>query len=115
MTFNFVTLAWIFFRAPSLALGMDYVGRMLTNPSLNFSGIYSLGLAAGYFPLLVLHLLIFFAVELRTESQEQALDGILQQHVLIRWPIYLLLVLDVLLFGAYGSAYDMSGFLYGGF
>ena len=65
--------------------------------------------------MLILHLVTFFAVEHKTKSQDGAVDSIVSQHLFIRWTIYLVLIFDVVLFGAYGNGYDLSGFLYGGF
>lgn len=115
ITFNLVAFAWIFFRAPGLTAGMGYIARMFSEMSLNGLGIYELGVGKEYFPLLILHLIVFFAVEHRTKSQDDAVDGIAKQHIIIRWVIYLVLIFDVILFGAYGNGYDLRGFLYGGF
>ncbi len=115
MTFHLVTFAWVFFRAPDLAVGWDYISRMFSTMSLNGLDIYRLGVGAEYFPLLILHLIVFFAVEHRTKSQDDAVDSIVNQHLIIRWAVYLVLIFDVILFGAYGNGYDLSGFLYGGF
>lgn len=118
ITFNLVTFAWIFFRAPSVADAFLYIRQMFSGADLFalFGGrMFELGVSQGYFLVLLLHLIAFFAVEHSTQSQEAAIDGIIRQHLLIRWFIYLVMLFDVILLGAYGSGYDMSGFMYGGF
>ena len=115
ITFNLVTFAWIFFRAPSLSVGINYICRMFSNFFLDGSSIFTFGVGEVHFLILFLHLIVFFAVELCTKSQDAAVEGIQKTHLIIRWAIYLLLIFDVILFGTYGSGYDMSGFMYGGF
>ena len=115
ITFNLVTFAWVFFRAPSLSVAVKYIYRMFTTFFLDGSSIFTFGVGEGHFLILFLHLIVFFAVDLCSKSQDAAVEGILKTHLIIRWVIYLLLIFDVILFGAYGSGYDMSGFMYGGF
>jgi hypothetical protein len=64
---------------------------------------------------LLLHICILFAVELCSKRQEDVVAGITRQHLFLRWTIYLVMIFDVLLFGVYGSGYDMASFMYGGF
>lgn len=117
ITFQLVTVAWIFFRADGLREGLGYLQNMLTPCNLfAWTGqIGAMGIDPGYFPVLITHLCLLFGVEIGTKSQESAVAGILRQHGLLRWSFVLLLLLDVILLGAYGSGYSMSGFLYGGF
>ena len=117
ITFNLVTFAWIFFRADSLTDGILYLGQMFSNVNLfALTGkMFELGVSKNYFFVLLLHLFVFFTVELCTKNQETAIEGITKQHLIVRWFIYLVLIFDVLLLGVYGSGYDLSGFMYGGF
>lgn len=118
ITFNLVNFAWIFFRAPSFMTAVHYIHRMFTklNPAGLFDGtIYELGISQTYFFILILHFIVFFVVEKYTKSQNSAIEGILHHHVIIRWVVYIILIFDIILFGAYGSGYDLSGFMYGGF
>ena len=115
LTFNLVTFAWIFFRAPSLSGAIDYIVRMFSTMNLNIVDFYSLGVGPEVLSIIILHLIVFFAVELCTKSQDHAIESITNTHLIIRWSIYLILIFDVILFGAYGNGYDLSGFMYGGF
>ena len=62
-----------------------------------------------------MHIGGLFAIEGFTKSQEDAVIGLTKQHMIIRWVVYLVLIFDVVLFGVYGSGYDLGGFMYGGF
>ena len=118
ITFHLVTLAWIVFRAADIPTAIGYIGHMLSKADLwvLFDGsLYRYGLNQNYIVFLAAHICVLFAVELLTRKQEDVVAGLTRQHIFIRWTVYLVLIFDVLLFGVYGSGYDLSGFLYGGF
>ena len=118
ITFNLVTLAWIIFRAGDLESGINYILNMFSQANIwvLFDGsLYNFGLSQNYFVFLVAHICILFALELRCSKQEDVVQGLTRQHVFIRWAVYWALIFDILLFGVYGSGYDPSSFLYGGF
>ena len=117
-TFNLVTFGWIIFRAGGLITGLRYIRRMFMEAHVwqLFDGsLYKFGLNQNYIFFLFLHILVLFAVELLTKRQEDVVSGLCRQHIGVRWVVYLLLIFDVLLFGVYGSGYDMASFMYGGF
>ena len=118
ITFHLVTLAWIFFRAGDLATGFGYIYNMFSKSELwvLFDGsLYKFGLNQNYMVFLMAHICVMFAVERWGGKQEDVVKGLTRQHLFLRWAVYLILIFDVLLFGVYGSGYDPSGFLYGGF
>ncbi len=117
ITFNLVNFAWIFFRAADLKEGFGFIARIFSGADLfALTGpMFELGVNQGHFLVLLAHLCIFFVVELYTKSQDSAVESIVRQHLVIRWVVYLLLFFDICLFGVYGSGYDLSGFMYGGF
>ncbi len=118
VTFNLVTFAWIIFRAADLTTAFSYIGRMFSefDPWVLFDNtLFSFGVSQNAFVLIFLHLIALFAFERCTKDQDHGLSLILDRHLPIRWAIYLILIFDVLLFGAYGSGFDASSFLYGGF
>lgn len=118
ITFNLVTLAWIVFRAGGLMSGIRYIWHMISESAVwvLFDGsLYNYGLSQSYIVFLLIHICILFIVELCTKRQEDVVAGLTRQHIFIRWTIYYALIFDVLLFGVYGSGYDMASFMYGGF
>lgn len=130
ITFHLVAFAWIFFRAGGLMSGVDYVARMCSSLSpglvvdavlrgVNTESLKEIikGLLPVGVRLVVMgvNLLVLLLAELRFRKQEDAVEGVLAQHLPIRWAVYLVLIFDVVFFGAYGSGYSMAGFLYGGF
>ena len=118
ITFNLVTFAWIFFRADSFSNAIVYVRNMLSEVQiwrLLDGSIYELGLNQNAWMLLITHICGLFAMEAVTKDQKEVITGITHQHVFIRWIVYFVLIFDVILFGAYGSGYDLGSFMYGGF
>ena len=118
ITFNLVTFAWIFFRADSVGNALGYIGAMFTNQNnamLFNGGIFTLGISRTYVEILVLNVLALLLIDLISRDQDSAIDGVFAQHIFIRWGVYILLILDLFLFGAIGSGYNISGFMYGGF
>lgn len=118
ITFHLVMLAWIIFRSSGLMTGITYLTNMVSafDPWVLFDGtLYTLGLSQNHIILLVVHLVGLFAIERRCAQQETTVDTLLDTHIILRWAVYLVLIFDILLFGVYGSGYDMAGFLYGGF
>lgn len=118
ITFNLVVFAWIFFRSDGFMNAIAYIGNMFSEAQLwkLFDGsLYKLGLTQNYWGLLIAHICGLFAIELMSKGQNDVVASLTKQHIVIRWAVYFALIFDVLLFGVYGSGYDLSSFLYGGF
>ena len=118
ITFNLVTFAWIIFRAGGLVTGFKYIVNMLSSVNLRelFDGsFFEFGLNQIYLLIIFIHIVFLFIIELCSKSQENVIEGIKNQHFILRWVIYIVLIFDILLFGVYGSGYDMASFMYGGF
>lgn len=57
-------------------------------------------------------LLLLLAVDILCECRVNVCDRLARTHVWIRWPVLLLLLLAVFVFGMYGPDYDGTAFLY---
>ena len=115
-TFFLTTFAWIFFRADSLRLAIDYVIGTFTkwNPWVLFDdSLYGWGLNHFEMNLLAVALLILFAVSLLRSRRGMDLGQyLLTQNVLFRWAVMLGLALLILVFGEYGVDFDSNKFIY---
>lgn len=116
MTFFWVDLAWIFFRANSFTEALAYIGRIATNmdPWALFNGtIFKLGLSTVEFWVAIVSLLILFLVDrIRYTKQMQLHQYLDTQSLWFRWTIYIFLFCSILIFGIYGPSYDAAQFYY---
>jgi len=119
LTFNLVTFAWIFFRANTLMSAVEYIKRMFS--SMNMGRLFDessfvAGLDYAQSTMLILNIVVISVMDYyHSKKNVEVREAILNAHFFIRWSIYFLIALDILLFGVYGQGYDLSGFLYGGF
>ena len=119
LTFNLVTFAWIFFRANTLMSAVEYIKRMFS--SMNMGRLFDessfvAGLDYAQSTMLILNIVVISVMDYyHSKKNVEVREVILNAHFFIRWSIYFLIALDILLFGVYGQGYDLSGFLYGGF
>lgn len=119
LTFIWVMLAWIMFRAASLKVGVKMLASVFTvrNPWVFFDdSLFSLGLDIKEFLLLLLSILLLLAVSYRQSRMEGELgEWLLRQHLILRWGIYLIAILTIVVYGMYGYGFDAKDFIYGGF
>ena len=119
ITFNLTLFAWIFFRSGRFLNAIDYIARMLSSIDVwkLFDGtLFSQGIDFAQFTVLVLNICFIVLIDwIKVKSQKNIEDYILESHVILRWCCYLILIFDVIFFGAYGSGYNAAGFLYGGY
>ncbi len=119
ITFHLVAFAWIFFRADSLAGASEYIGNMFSryNPWVLFDGsLFNSGISRELLNVVILNIILVMLVDLAHRKGHFGLREKLRSlHIFIRWPIYFILIYDILLFGAYGMGIDPSAFLYGAF
>ena len=54
----------------------------------------------------------FGEIDLICEKKTDVCGGLARTHFFIRWPVLLLLILAIVVFGVYGSGYDGAAFLY---
>ena len=101
VTFTFVTFAWIFFRANSLSDAVYVVANLFRGWSLNFSGV---NIGVGWFGLFYAFGLIFFLEFIHMMQRHVGMRQFLSEKPLwMRWLIYLILILAILLLGVFGE------------
>lgn len=115
-TWLIVAIAYLFFKLPSAVDGFRYIGRMFTrwNPWAAFDGtVYTLGISEKYFHLMIWFVLLLFVVEWMRYQKNVKLDVWLAgQCIWFRYGVMIALLLCIILFGAYGPAYDAANFVY---
>lgn len=118
VTFHLVALAWIVFRSSGLRTALVYLKNMFASAELWVlfnTSIFEHGVSQNAFSVLIVNLVFLFVVEHKFPTSRDSLKALTTSHLIIRWFVYFALIINVLLFGVYGSGYDVAGFLYGGF
>lgn len=115
--FFIVMVAWIFFRATSLNMAIDYITRMFStwNPWILFDGsleTIGISLKEGYVYLCIL--MAVFLVSLFREKGKSAMNFIAQPTV-FRYIVYAGLIVSIVVWGIYGAEFSASSFIYAGF
>jgi hypothetical protein len=116
ITFLLVCIAWVAFRAPSLMDTWNIWVAMFTdlNPWAIFNGtLFSLGIDRPHFSALGIGIVVLFLVDRIRYRKGILLGKYLQEQILpFRWAALLGMFLYILVFGAWGEAYDASDFIY---
>ncbi len=117
-TFILVTAAWILFRAKDLETGIRLIRDAFRyyNPWRIFGArFFELGMDYREFGLLGLSLLILGAVSRAQEKGVSLHERFREQHLIIRWAVYICAIVFIWVFGTYGFGFNAQDFIYGGF
>lgn len=117
LTFHLTLISWIFFRAGSVSSAVTYLRNMITafDPWTIFNtGIYG-PVSFQVLTVVFLHICVLMYLEFQHITPDRLIRGICSLHGILRFGVYLLVIFDLLIFGVYGSGYNVSGFMYGGF
>lgn len=113
-TFTLVDLTWIFFRAESIGVAIQYIIRMVTTFDIRFllnENLYTMGLDFKEIYLLIF--LILFLIVIGVIQQKVVIrQWLVSQNMIFRWGIYLISVFIILLWGIYGADYQQTQFIY---
>lgn len=106
VTFVLVCIGWVFFRANTIDDAFLILHRM-SNPDLKLDMDF---LSAHTAKFAVLAVIVMMGIQLVRELSGKSIrDLVSKQHVLIRWPLYISLILVILFFGTFHS---QSEFIY---
>ncbi|MDR2457051.1 MAG: MBOAT family protein [Clostridiales Family XIII bacterium] len=116
LTFSLVSFAWIFFRADSLNIAINYIQRMFSvfDVWVLFDGsIYDIALDRREFLILFIAIIIMLVVDIYKRVTNQSIGRFLnRQWFPFRITIYIVAVLLIYIFGIYGSSFEASSFIY---
>ncbi|WP_395044879.1 MBOAT family O-acyltransferase [Flavobacterium sp.] len=96
LTFSITTIAWIFFRSPSVKLALLYIAKILNYDNYSFPEI-------DLKPFIFIFILI--VVEWIQRKKHHGLELYKLNNIYIRWFIYLTLFLIIILFGANSDSF----------
>ncbi|MDO4581770.1 MAG: MBOAT family O-acyltransferase [Bacillota bacterium] len=113
VTFILVCLAWVFFRADSIADACHIIGAILGLLPSGAGGEFSLialGLKAADLKMLAVAMATLLAVDFA--QLRWGLDERVNGNIWLKYLAWFLLLAFILIFGSYGAGYDPQDFVY---
>lgn len=117
-TYCLTTVAWIIFRAENLKKGLAMIVGIFTvyNPWVLFDdSLLSLGLSWKEWGVLLASVLCLIKISALQEAGVSIREKVMRQPIIVRWSIYLVAVVVIMIFGTYGFGFNAQDFIYGGF
>ena len=114
-TFLLINLTWVFFRANSVTDACTIIRNIFTmqNPGTLFDGVlYNLGIERQKFNMVLVSIGILAVIDICKFKNIHLMGKLFKQEIWFRWFVYLCAVFYVLIFGAYGPAFDAGQFIY---
>ena len=117
-TLFIVTIGRLIAHADTLGVAIQMLKSMFGkfNPWVLFDGsLFKLGLDQPNFELLLLSIVFLFIIDAVQERGVHIRTEIAKQNVAVRWAVYCLGILAIVIFGMYGPGFDASSFIYQGY
>lgn len=117
-TFLICSTGRIFSRSNTLTAGLIMFKSLFTRLfdfRIDEKLLSSLGLNYKNWILLVMMCLIVMVIDYLKEKEVDVRNEIASKPIVVRWVLYYILIISILLFGLYGGGYDASTFIYGRF
>jgi len=115
-TFLLTDLAWIFFRAENLHIALSYVKRIIVDfdPwALTNGSLFTLGLDRVEMNIFFFGLLLLFLVDMLKYYKKISFpDFIIQQNTVFQYVCAAVMLMSVLIYGAYGPSFIPQTFIY---
>lgn len=115
ITFILVDFSWIFFRANGIHESFLIVKSMIANknPWILLDGsLYNCGLDSKNFWLMILSIMVLLFADIFKRRGIKISSVIAQQDWWCRYLVMISAICFVLVFGVWGSGYDVAGFIY---
>ena len=113
-----VTIGRCIAHAASLRVSMHMIKSTFTvfNPWVLFDGsLYKLGLDQKNFNLMLLTIVLLFTIDAIQERGIRIRSEIAKQNIAVRWVIFYIAILAIVIFGIYGPGFDARSFIYQGY
>lgn len=108
VNFALVSVLWVFFRSASLDEAFSIFARLFSWGGFSFETLH-MTVREGIWLLTVLAIIIITDI---LRSRTDMVLWLSRQNFILRWAVYILAIVILLIFGAYGSGYDAADFIY---
>ena len=115
VTFALIDIAWLFFVSNSLSEAILMLKIMVVdfNPFYCLSNDwFSMFGSTKSFAIIVLSLVVVLTLDYSKYRKVDIKEKIFAQRMIVRWMIYIVLLLSILLLGNYGGEYEQTQFIY---
>ena len=115
ITFTLVDYAWLFFRAPSIEVGIDITKKMICNFNLGDTLLYKLylvGFDSDRFNILLIEMVFVLIVDLLHENNISIVNLLNHQNKAFRWLTYIIAILAIIIGVIHDYGLDASSFIY---
>ena len=113
-----VTVGMMLFRSESVGAWIYSLKTVFTDfnaASLNVESLYGLGVDIKDLIVILVSVLTVFTVSLIQEKGIDIRPSLAKRNIVLRWAVYIVLIMSVVIFGAYGAGYETVDFIYGQF
>lgn len=101
----FIFIGELFFRAPTVEVGFKMLTNIFTNFTFKMKEFKAINLDAQDYIILIISIIFIFIIGLLKERNVNIREEISKKNAVIRWSLYLFLILAIAFFGAYGIGY----------
>lgn len=108
----FVGIGMMLFRSKGIRA---FIKMFMSMFSLKYTGLMNHGLNKYDFVILIIGVVILFIYSLMVEKGKDVYKELNKSNFIIKYGIYILFILMIIVFGIYGPGYDTSDFIYGQF
>jgi len=115
ITFVWIDLAWMFFRSTGFHTTFLMLKKIVTDLQISklFGwAVYNIGIDAQLLLVLTLSILLLMVVDYFKYKGKDIVQFVFNQGTLFRWCVYLGLLGMIVIYGAYGSTYTQTEFIY---
>lgn len=113
-TFALVDFAWLFFRNSSLSGSFKMIKQVFMNFGMKNAlegNLLKLFIDTRW-EIIIISVVCLIILDVIKEKKTNAMEYILSQKGYIRWGIYLLISIMIVVFGVYGGGYEQTEFIY---
>ena len=115
----FVFIGELFFRAPTVAIGFKMLKKVFVSfkftSTLKSGEFLTLGLDIYDYLIILFALVVIFVIGLLKEKGYNIRESLSKKGIVLRWSILYLLLLSIVIFGAYGPGYQPAEPIYADF
>lgn len=110
VNFMLVTFAWIFFRAPNVNAALHIIKSVFCDLG-DFTMFKQIGISSVEVYMIIAGCIVIFIVSALQEQYAIRIK-ISRFPIGLRWSLYMISIFTILIYGVYGSGYNLSNFIY---